>query len=156
MTAASESAPAGAPAKEHDEHRVMYWIIGAVAVVLAIIGLITYSGQKQSQEATAKAQQLTQAFEQAGLTVPADQNIITRSLGTDGGAVCDNPASSLGRALLFDQLYNGADFVGRRPVIADTNALKGELLILNTYCPEKVQQFRDKTQDLKLDDTIGN
>jgi hypothetical protein len=144
------------PVTEHDPHRTMYWIVGAVAVVLAIIGLVTYNGQKQTAEANAKAQELTQAFQQAGITVPADLDIITRSLGTDGGAVCDNPASALGRALLFQELYNGADFVGRRPVIADTNVLKGELAILNVYCPEKVQQFRDKTQDLKLDDTIGN
>jgi hypothetical protein len=155
MSAATTTSPA-APAKEHDEHRFLYWLIGLVVVVLAIVGLITYSGKKQSQEATAKATQLTQAFQQAGLRVPADQDIITRSLGTDGGAVCDNPASALGRALLFDQLYNGAATVGRRPVIADTNVLKGELAILNVYCPEKVQQFRDKTQDLKLDDTLGN
>jgi hypothetical protein len=155
VSATTSSVP-DTPAKEHDPHRTLYWIVGAVAVVLAIIGLITYSGQKQSDEATAKAQQLTQAFEQAGITVPADIDIITRSLGTDGGAVCDNPASALGRALLFQELYNGADFVGRRPVIADTNVLKGELAILSVYCPEKVQQFRDKTKDLKLDDTLGN
>jgi hypothetical protein len=155
VSATTSSVP-DTPAKEHDEHRVLYWIIGAAVVVLAIIGLITYSGQKQSDEATAKAQQLTQAFEKAGITVPADIDIITRSLGADGGAVCDNPASALGRALLFQELYNGADFVGRRPVIADTNVLKGELAILSVYCPEKVQQFRDKTKDLKLDDTLGN
>jgi hypothetical protein len=145
-----------APATEPDEHRFLYWLIGLVVVVLAVIGLITYSGKQQSEEANAKATQLTQALQQAGLNVPADQDIITRSLGTDGGAVCDNPANALGRALLFDQLVNGASFVGRRPVIADTNVLKGELAILNVYCPEKVQQFRDKTQDLKLDDTLGN
>ena len=144
------------PAKEHDEHRFLYWTIGVVVVVLAIIGLITYSGNKQTAEANAKAQQLTQAFQQAGITVPATQEMIVRSLGTDGGAVCDNPANALGRALLFDSLYNGAATVGRRPVIADTNVLKGELAILNTYCPEKAQQFKDKTKDLKLDDTIGN
>jgi hypothetical protein len=155
MTATASSS-SDSPATEHDEHRFLYWVIGVVVVVLAIVGLITYSGKKQTEQASAKAQQLTQAFQQAGLRVPADQDIITRSLGTDGGAVCDNPASALGRALLFDQLYNGAATVGRRPVIADTNVLKGELLILNTYCPEKVQQFRDKTQDLKLDDTLGN
>jgi len=134
---------------------------GALALIfiglpLAIIGLFTYSGQKQSEEATAKAQQLTQAFQQAGLRVPQDLSIITRSLGTDGGAVCDNPANAVGRAILFDQLVNGASFVGRRPVIADTNVLKGELLILQTYCPDKVQQYKEKTQDLKLDDTIRN
>jgi len=153
MTATT--APASSSTGEHD-HRFLYWACGIVAVVLAIIGLFTYSGQKQSEEATAKAQQLTQAFQQAGLRVPQDLSIITRSLGTDGGAVCDNPANAVGRAILFDQLVNGASFVGRRPVIADTNVLKGELLILQTYCPEKVQQYKEKTQDLKLDDTIRN
>jgi hypothetical protein len=151
-TAASSSTPSTGA---HD-HRFLYWACGVVAVALAIIGLITYSGQKQSEEATAKAQELTQAFQKAGLAVPQDLSIITRSLGTDGGAVCDNPASALGRAALFQELYNGAAFVGRRPVIADTNVLKGELLILQTYCPEKVQQYRDKTQNLKTYDTIGN
>ena len=143
MTAAE---PAPAPdTTEPDPNRTLYWIIGAVVVVLTIIGLITYSGKKQTDEANTKAQQLTQAFEQAGVTVPVTQDMIVRTFGT---------ANALGRALLFDQLVNGAAFVGRRPVIADTNVLKGELAILNTYCPEKVQQFRDKTQDLKLDDTI--
>jgi hypothetical protein len=152
---ATPSEPREQPTAD-DPHRTLYWIIGGVVLVLAIIGLITYSGQKQSEEATAKAQELTQAFQKAGLAVPQDLSIITRSLGTDGGAVCDNPASALGRAALFQELYNGAAFVGRRPVIADTNVLKGELLILQTYCPEKVQQYRDKTQNLKTDDTIGN
>jgi hypothetical protein len=153
MTATAASA---SPSTGQHDHRFLYWACGIVAVVLAIVGLFTYSGQKQSEEATAKAQELSQAFEQAGLRVPQDQTIITRSLGTDGGAVCDNPANALGRAILFDQLVNGASFVGRRPVIADTDVLKGELLILNTYCPEKAQQYKEKTQDLKTDDTIGN
>jgi len=152
MTATTAAA---SPTGEHD-HRFLYGACGIVAVALAIVGLITYSGQQQSEEATAKAQQLTQAFEQAGLRVPQDLSIITRSLGTDGGAVCDNPANAVGRAILFDQLVNGASFVGRRPVIADTKVLKGELLILQTYCPDKVQQYKEKTQDLKLDDTIRN
>jgi hypothetical protein len=155
MTATTATSAAPPSTGEHD-HRWLYWACGLVAVVLAVIGLITYSGQQQSEEATAKAQQLSKAFEQAGLRVPQDLTIITRSLGTDGGAVCDNPANALGRAILFDQLFNGASFVGRRPVIADTNVLKGELLILQTYCPEKVQQYKEKTQDLKLDDTIRN
>ena len=66
-----------------------------------------------------KAQQLTQKFERAGLPVPEDQDIIVRSLGTDGGNVCDNPASALGRAVFNDVIANGADFVGRRPIIID-------------------------------------
>jgi hypothetical protein len=134
--------------------RAIYWVLGGVVVVLSVIGLITYSGEKKDQEAQDKAQQLTQKFAAEGLRVPQDQDIIVRSLGTDGGAVCDNPGSSLGRALLFDQLTNGASQVGRRPVIVDRNVVRGELLILQTYCPDKLSEFRDKFDDLKFDDVI--
>jgi hypothetical protein len=132
----------------------MYWSIGAVVVVLAIIGLITYSGNKDDRQAQQKAEQLTQKLEAAGLPVPADQDIITRTLGTDGGAVCDNPASALGKALQNDMLTNGADFVGRRPVIVDLRILKGEALILETYCPDKLKDYQDRIDDLKTDNTI--
>jgi hypothetical protein len=133
----------------------MYWAAGTVAVVLAIIGLITFSGNKETAEAQDKATQLTQKFQDAGLRVPEDQSIFTRSLGTDGGAVCDNPASALGKAVLHDTLANGASFVGRRPVIVDRKIITGELLILQTYCPDKAQEYRDEIADkLKFDDTL--
>ena len=73
---------------------VICWIIGGVVVVLAVVGLIAYSGEKKDPEAQQKAQQLTQKLERAGLPVPEDQDIIVRSLGTDGGAVCDNPSAT--------------------------------------------------------------
>jgi hypothetical protein len=150
---ATPSEPREQPTAD-DPHRTLYWIIGGVVLVLAIIGLITYSGKKQDQQAQQKAAQLTQSLQRAGLTVPVNQDIIVRSLGSDGGAVCDNPANALGRATLFDQITNGADFVGRRPIIVDSRILLGEALILQTYCPEKLQQFKDKTKDLKTDDVI--
>ena len=86
--------------------------------------------------------------------MPEDQDIIVKSLGTDGGAVCDNPANALGNAIQKDMLYNGADFVGRRPVIVDRRIVLGEALILETYCPDKLAQYRDRIDELKYDDTI--
>lgn len=133
---------------------IVYWIVGGVVVVLIVIGLIAYNSQESDQQAQAKAQELTQKFEQAGLPVPADQDIIIRSLGDDGGAVCENPANALGSAMLNDQLSNGAAFVGRRPVVADRRVVLGELLILETYCPDELQEFRDQFDDFKYDDTI--
>jgi hypothetical protein len=56
--------------------------------------------------------------------------------------------------VLFDQITNGADFVGRRPIIVDPRIIQGEALILGTYCPEQLQEYRDKRGDLKTDDTI--
>jgi hypothetical protein len=143
----------GEPASSTDRDWI-YWVIGAVVLVLVVIGLITYSGKKETQEAQDKAQQLTQKLEQAGLPVPEDQDIIIRSLGTDGGNVCDNPASALGKATLVDQITNGADFVGRRPVIIDRDVLLGEALILETYCPDKLEDYREKIDELKTDDTL--
>jgi hypothetical protein len=137
-----------------DDIRWIYWLIGVVVAVLAVIGLITYSGEKKDQQAEQKAEQLTQKFAQAGLPVPQDQDIIIRSLGHDGGNVCDNPGNALGRATLYDQLANGASFVGRRPVIVDRDVVRGEALILQTYCPDKLDEYRDKIADLKFDDVI--
>ncbi len=147
------SATAPEPADSGDSHRTLYFIVGAVVIVLAIIGLITYSGKKVDEAATQKAQQLTVALKAVGLRAP-DQDVLTRSLGSDGGAVCDNPANALGRATLLDQMTNGADFVGRRPVIVDSRILVGGALILQVYCPEELEEFKDKFGDLKTDDVI--
>ena len=133
--------------------RWMYGAIAAFVVVLVVIGLITYSGNKRSEEATAKAQQLSQELESRGLGVP-DEDILVRSLGTDGGNVCENPATALGRATLYDSLTNGASHVGRRAVIIDERILQGEAAILSVYCPDKLAEYQDKIADLKFDDTI--
>jgi hypothetical protein len=145
-----EPQPGGAP-RTHDW---MYWVIGGVVLGLVVVGLITYNGGKDDRQARDKAAQLTQKLEQAGLRVPQDQDIIINSLGNDGGAVCDNPGKSLGKAVLFDTLTNGASFVGRRPVIVDRRALKGQAVIMEVYCPDKLKQYQDAIDDLKTDNTI--
>ena len=120
VTAAAKEPPGAAPAEPTPSgggHRWLWWVIGGIVVILIVVGLSTYSGKKKTNEAEQKAQQLTQLFQQAGLRVPQDQDIIVKSLGTDGGNVCDNPASALGKATLLNALTNGADFVGQRPVI---------------------------------------
>jgi hypothetical protein len=131
----------------------LYWAIGGLLIALCIIGLVTYSQKKETQQSVAKAQQLTQKLESAGLRTPEDPKVFVRTLGDDGGAICDNPSKSYGKALLYDQLTNGADFVGRRPVIVDRDILRGVALILDTYCPDQLEHYRDAIDDLKTDDT---
>jgi len=87
---------------------------------------------------------------------PASDDVFIRTLGTDGGNVCDNPSSALGKATLLDAMFNGADFVGRRPVVVDRRLIQGQLLIMETYCPDKLQDFKDDFQDLKFDDVIND
>ena len=152
MSATPSRPPVEPPSDTGD--RLIFWIIGGVLILLCIVGIVTYSSNQRTAESEQLAAELTQKLEAAGLRAPEDPDILIRSLGTDGGAVCDNPANALGRALLFDNLTNGASFVGRRPVIADSNVVRGELLILDTYCPEQVEEFRDKFDDLEFDDTV--
>jgi hypothetical protein len=143
----------GPPADSDPGMRWIYWVIGGLVLILCVIGLITYNTNKESERAVQLAAELTQKLEAAGYTAP-DQDILVRSLGDDGGAVCDDPAGALRVAILHDQISNGADFVGRRPVIVDNRVIVGEALILQTYCPDELQKFRDKFNDLKFDDTI--
>ena len=142
----------GAPAPSDPGMRWINWVIAGIALVLCIAGLLAFSAGKENERAQQLAAELTQKIEAAGYTAP-DQDILVRSLGDDGGAVCDDPAGALRVAILHDQITNGADFVGRRPIIGDKRVLAGELLILETYCPDELPGFRDKFDDLKFDDT---
>jgi hypothetical protein len=145
----------GTPAPSDSGMRWIYWAIGGLVLILCIIGLFTFSAGQENERAQQLAAEFTQKLEQAGYTAP-DQDILVRSLGDDGGAVCDDPAGALRAAILHDQISNGASFVGRRPVIVDRRIIAGEALILETYCPEELDEFRDKFDDLKFDDTLRN
>lgn len=139
------------------EARGLGWIypaLAALAAALAVVGIITWDDHRDDEQAQEKAAALTVKFKQAGLPVPEDNDIIVRSLGHDGGAVCDDPGNALRQATLRDMVSNGASFVGRRPVIIDRDLLRAQALILQTYCPEELDKFRDKTDDLKTDDVI--
>lgn len=136
--------------------RSWYWAIGIVVVGLCVAGLIAFSGENETERAKQKAQELTQKLEGAGLRAP-QEDILVRSFGDDGGAVCENAHEGLDgltKAILLDQLFNGADFVGRRPITADRRIVQGQLLILETYCPDTLDEYRTGIQDLEFDDTI--
>ena len=136
--------------------RALYWIIGGAVVMLCIAGLVSYTGQKETQEAREKAAQLSRSLSEAGLRVP-DQDILVRTLGDDGGAVCDvaeDNDDGLAKAILYDQLTNGGSHVGRRPVIVDRRVVLGSVLIVRTYCPEEIEKVREAVEDLEFDDVI--
>jgi hypothetical protein len=132
------------------------WIyIGAsiVFVVLIVITLITFSSARSTAQAKDKADQLIAALQDAGARAPSQDQIV-RVLGEDGGAVCEDPGNALRRATLFSLLTNGAAGPGQRPIIADSRVVKGELLIVQIYCPEKLEAFKDKINDLDFDNVI--
>ena len=137
----------------HREHRTMYIVIAAVFVVLLVITLFTHRSKESTEQAQQKANQLIAALTQAGLPAPTQQQVVT-VLGDDGGAVCDDPSGSLRKSIFLGQLMNGAAGPGMRPVIADNRVVKGELAIIQVYCPDELQGFQEFVNGLNLDQTV--
>jgi Tfp pilus assembly protein FimT len=137
------------------ERNVTYIVIAVVVVALMVIGLFTYSSAKSTQQAEDKADELIAAIEDAGATAPSKDQIV-RVLGDDGGATCADPNESLTKAILLSQLANGAAGPGARPVIADSRVVKGQLLIIQVYCPDELEDFQKFVDDLKTDDVLGD
>ena len=137
------------------DRRVTYIVITVALVLLLIICLVFYRRAESNQEAQDKANQLIAALQQAGVRAVPSQEQIVGVLGDDGGAICKNPSSALRQALLFDQLTNGASGPGRRPITADSRIFKGELAVIQIYCPDELPQFQQMVERLKTAGVAG-
>lgn len=143
---------------ENQSRRERSWIYLTVCVLLGalLIGaLLTFRAAEESQEAEAKAEELVTALDAAGARTP-DTVQIVRVLGIDGGATCENPNGALVRAVLHAQLTNGATGPGVRPVIVDSRVFQGQLLIIQVYCPEELEEFRVFVEELRTDPVAGD
>ena len=141
---------------ESQPKRERTWIYVSSCIVLiglVIVGLFTFSSARSTKQANAKADQLIAALGQAGARTP-DKDQVVRVLGDDGSAACTDPNKALNRAILFSQLSNGAAGPGARPVIADTEIVRGQLLIIEIYCPDQLDDFKNWVEGLKTDDVV--
>lgn len=137
------------------DRRVTYIVITVALVLLLIIAFVFYRSAKSDQQAQDKANQLIAALQKAGARVVPSQEQIVRVLGDDGGALCKDPASALRKSILFDQLTNGASGPGRRPVIVDSKVFRGQLLVIQIYCPDQLPQFQQMVEKLKTANVAG-
>lgn len=143
---------------ETQSKRERNWIYITAWVLLGafvLAGLIAFSSARETLEAQEKADELIAAIEDAGATAP-DRDQIVRVLGDDGGATCEDPNEALNRAVLLSQLSNGASGPGSRPVIADSRVFQGQLLIIEVYCPDELDDFREFVEDLETDDVASD
>jgi Tfp pilus assembly protein FimT len=136
------------------ERGIIYVVVAVLVGVLMVIGLVTFSSARSTREAEEKADELIAALEEAGATPPTREQIV-RVLGDDGGATCTDPNESLTRAVLLSQLANGAGGPGSRPVIADSRVVRGQLLIIEIYCPDELDDFKEFVEDFETDDVAG-
>ena len=107
-------------------HRAIYGIVAAVFGVLLVVMLVTYNYNKSSEEALAKAQQLTATLGQAGLPTPRDPAQVAKVFGTDGGSVCASVQDGVALGIAKFNLSVGGEFY-RRAVIADRRVAAGIL-----------------------------
>ncbi|WEH17199.1 hypothetical protein [Streptomyces sp. VNUA24] len=143
------------PTRMASEHKWIYIGASVVLVVIAVIGLFTYTQQKATNEARRKAQELSDALVAKGFR-RFDTDNIALALGTDGGAVCTDPNSALKRGLWRVQMANGAGGPGMRPIIADSRILEAGAEVIRVYCPDKLADYQEKIDDLKTADLVND
>ena len=133
--------------------RTTYLVLGVIFLLLLGVALFTFSAARSTAEAGVKADQYLAELSANGLRTPSKDQVV-QVLGDDGGALCDDPAAALSRATLYGTLTNGAGGPGARPVIADTNVVKGQLLAIKVYCPDELEEFTEVADDLKTADVV--
>ena len=134
------------------------WIFVTALVLLAVVtlaGVLAFSRGVNDAQAQNKANELVNRLAEVGARTP-DVDQVARVLGDDGGATCENPNDALSRSILLAQLTNGASGPGARPVIADSKVVQGQLLIIEIYCPDELDDFKAFVDDLKTDDVAGS
>jgi hypothetical protein len=145
------------PAEGHGHrhsHRLLYLVLASAFIALAAVAVVAYQQNRADQQGRAKAEELQARFAAAGLPLPLDVADIARMFRGDGGAVCANPDSALRRAQWQQDMSNGAAGPGQRPIIADRDIARADMLIIDTYCPLELPDFKSKVDKLKLDDTV--
>ena len=75
------------------------------------------------------------------------------ALGDDGASVCQNPEDPMIKARYQAAITNGAAGPGQRPVIAPTQSAQAVSLTIQVYCPDRLPDYLDHLDTLKLDDT---
>ncbi len=136
-------------------HRTLYFVLAGVFVAVTAVADIAYYQHRVDQQDRDKATELQARFAAAGLPLPLDPDDIARMFRTDGGAVCADPDGALQQARWQQGMSNGAAGPGQRPIISDRDIALADTLIIDTYCPSKLADFRSKIGKFTFDDTAG-
>jgi hypothetical protein len=138
----------------HHHNRFIYWTAIGILLVLVLIGLLTFRGAKDTRAANEKADQFISQLQSDGVERLPSKDQVVRVLGSDGGAVCEDPGNALGKATLFSMITNGAAGPGARPIVTDSRLINGQLAVIQVYCPDKLDDFKSYVDDLKYGDVV--
>ena len=145
----------GAEQQSPRNRSVLYVVVAVVLVILAVWAVIAFASARETKQADEKAAELVQVLEDAGASVTLRPEVVARVLGDDGGAVCANPNQALSRATLFGLLTNGTSGPGLRPVLVDNSVFRGQLAIIEVYCPDELEEFQEFVDSLETTDSAN-
>lgn len=130
--------------------RYIYWIVGGLVGILLIVMLSTWRHAGPTPAAEAKAAELTQAYRAAGLPQYATAEQAADIFGEDGGEVCQIAGSETLQGYLKTRLGVGGEFYFR-PTSPNPQTLKRMLVIVQTYCPDKLEPASRFVESLNLE-----
>jgi hypothetical protein len=142
--------------QQHPRERSVVYIVAVIILVaLAVWAVIAFTSAREDLRASEKADELIQTLEASGATATPQPEVIARVLGDDGGAVCANPNQALSRATLYGLLTNGTSGPGMRPVLVDNSVFRGQLAIIEVYCPDELEEFQQFVDSLETTDSTN-
>jgi hypothetical protein len=135
------------------EHRAIWIGLAIIGAVLLIVMYVTWNWNRDSTQAKAKAAELIQRYDAAGIATPLDADQVAKVYGTDGGTICMIGDHRTLQGYLKANIGVGGAFYLRATDL-DRNAVKGALITASVYCPEQLDKLEDFVSDLKLRDVV--
>jgi hypothetical protein len=121
--------------------RVGPWLLGALLAISACASTSESDEAKQQALAT----QLVAAAQAAGVAPRLTPAVAESLYGTDAPGVCDTFEGGLSTS--EQNLLRGNPALGRRKAITDRAITYGRIVV-ETYCPDKLDEYDDEVDDL--------
>jgi hypothetical protein len=136
--------------RQHDRSmRMLAWGIAIFFTLAALALLLTYDPPDGTTRAAERsAAEFVAALEAQGLTAP-DEDVVARVYGSTGGRACELTGSDEDRAIgLLNAQQTGE--VNRRPAQLDRRTFDYQRTMVQTYCPDQLDDFDAFVRDLRL------
>ncbi|OXM45325.1 hypothetical protein [Amycolatopsis alba] len=121
------------------QRKTVYLVVGIALGVLLLAGYLLFRSAHSTTEAETKADLLVTRLVQEGARTPSRDQLV-RLLGTDGGSICADPNAAFARATSEGGISGGGP--GTRPVLPVSTLVRGQTLVIEVYCPEKLEGFQ--------------
>jgi len=134
------------------QRKTVYVVVGLVLGVLLLAGYLLFRSARSNVEAEEKANILITRLVQEGARTPSQEQLV-RLFGTDGGSICADPDAAFARATSEGGISGGGP--GTRPVLPEGTLARGQLLVVEVYCPEKLAGFKNFLNQQGFSDVTG-